>query len=205
VSLTPIKPFFETIYQVRSAEELVLYGRSPVIDTDDEQDVLDFLHGEWDNECLEYPGTPPPFAPQAALYGARTLFFAAQLLLYRRQSATEAAALLPPYIGPIDVSAALSADLCLRFLPAIVRQLEEIDADDALIPLLRQHLSDWPYSAAGFFTEEPAPDPTPLLEDPCARQLFADRVLERRDKLLTTHPLLAPLIRANTGAASDLF
>lgn len=67
-------------------------------------------------------------------------------MLYRKNEEQDIAILLPSFISPISPSAHLSADLVLRFLPDIIKQLKLIDPEDALIGILERQLVQWYYS-----------------------------------------------------------
>ena len=45
-ALLSSRPFFETIYRLRSGEEIVLFGKPERVGTEDTQDVADFLQPE---------------------------------------------------------------------------------------------------------------------------------------------------------------
>lgn len=205
MNLVAIKPFFETIYCLRNNEEILLYEKALTIDPADEKDVRDFLSSEWDNECLEYPGCPPPFNEKAALWGARTLYLASELLLDRGLKFEDAHSLLPSFQDRITASAMLSADLCLRMLPTVVVSLKMIDPEDLLVPVLEAHLKQFHYSAIRHFVEEETLDFSLLKDDACLMQLYADRVIERKDKVLAQRAEVAQFLSASMGYYKQYF
>lgn len=194
-----MKPFFETIYRLRNKEEVLLFESTLTIDSDDASDVLQFLHAEWDNECLEYPHVPPSFHEAAALWGARTLYLASQLILNRELMPEDLDTILSLFDEAVDASAMLSADLCLRMLPVVVQHLEAIDPDDPLIPRLRSFLKQFHYSGIGCLAETDDVDLSPVIGSRCATQLYADRIIGRRDRLLAKRPEIAPALAASLG------
>ena len=63
----------------------------------------------------------------------------------------------------------------------MVFQLETMDIDDKLIGIVNTIMQDWPYSQIG---RPPWPlewNPDIVGSDLCLRQLFTDRIIERRD------------------------
>lgn len=184
---------------------MMLFDRILTIDADDEQDVADYLSSEWEAERVEYPYAAPPFDAAAAVWAARTVYRSAQLLLYRQHTNDDIHALLPEYNKPADAGAMLSADLCLRLLPCILTQLRLINPDDPVIPVLESHLKIWHYSAIGHNIAMQDPDFALLSESRCAMQLYADRVIMRKDEAAAAKPDLAPVIAASLGNFRQYF
>lgn len=199
--MNPIEknPFLHTIFQLRRAEDLVLYSRLVAADPDEALLVTDLLEEDYALECLEYPGTPPAFEAGAALWGARTLYMAAQLLLYREHKKEELPDLFLSYKDNVNPGVILSADLCLRFLPRIRMEMHRIDPDDALIPIVDDILLAWPYSAIGCISNSPEVDFSNVLTDICLAQLYVDRIITRKDSQLALHPQWQDKIRAAAG------
>jgi MoxR-vWA-beta-propeller ternary system domain bpX4 len=195
----PSQPFLETLYHLRTVEHVILYNKLTVVPYKEEQDVIAFLEGEYERESTDYPFTPPPFSAAAALWAAKTVYFAAQLFLYRENKATELATLLPAYSGSIDASAMLSADLCLRFLPGVKYALEAVDVNDALLPVIEQHLLSFPYSGVGRDGEFTAPDTATISNNDCLMQLYLDRITEKKAANWANQPIINSAIRANMG------
>jgi hypothetical protein len=191
--------FFDAIHTLRTREEILLHQKILQIDAADAADAVLFLHSEWDNERLEYPGTAPGFNEPAALWGARTLYFAAQLQLYRDQNMADALDLLPAYDGTVDAGAMLSADLCLRMLPVVVEQLRLINPDDGLIPQLEAHLHQFHYSSVGLRLGDDMPDFSRILDNDCLMQLYVDRVIGRQDRQRAEIPELASWLNRSMG------
>ncbi|MFZ2898078.1 MAG: hypothetical protein WA004_05620 [Saprospiraceae bacterium] len=188
-------PLLLTIQHLRRQEEILLHGMLHPALEEDTTDLAAFLAEEYANEALNYPYTPPPFDREAALWGAKTLYTAAQLLLNRQHGAAELPALLPPFPHPLTEGAILSADLTLRFLPPIIAQLHRTDPDDALIPMLEEFLITWHYSGIGHALPAEKLNFEPLLGMFCLRQLYIDRVIELNNKALAAHEALSDSIK----------
>ncbi|AWH86618.1 hypothetical protein HYN59_16540 [Flavobacterium album] len=195
----PDRPFLETLYHLRTVEHIILYNRLAPIPYREEQDVIAFLEGEYEREATDYPFTAPPFSPNAALWAAKTVYGAAQLFLYREDKATELKSLLPPYSGGIDASAMLSADLCLRFLPSIKHALEKVDVNDPLITILNAYLKDFHYSAIGTDEGPSAANLAAAMDNDCLRQLYLDRITERKAAKWADEATIKSALLANMG------
>lgn len=172
--------FLDTINILRSKEEVLVYSEMLSISTEQETAVVDYLQREYENEGLEYPFTPPPFDAKAALWASKTVYFSAQLLLNRKNLPGTASSYVMGYDYELTAGAILSTDICLRFLPAILRELKLIDLEDPLISVLQSHLQQWHFSGVGYLTELDDIDYTIPLENDCIKQLYVDRIIERK-------------------------
>jgi hypothetical protein len=214
ITMTPPHPFYETIHQLRNKEVIVLYSDLPAIIESDESMVRDFLEAEYSREMIEYPFTAPPFDSSAAIWAAKIVYTAAQLLLYRKDESQDLPALLPEYTIEIDSASMVSADLVLRFLPEILSKAIDLDEDDALVPILRRHLQTFHYTGILFaaFDKLPgnldtaiekeiqyAPGYSTLSENQCFRQLYIDRIINFKHKGLAEQPLINQQIKAALG------
>lgn len=197
--------FLDTIYYLRNEEALLLHSRLAPGSAEEEALVGDFLDLEYANECLDYPGTAPDYDKAAALWGARTLYVAAQLLLYREHRNDELPALLPPYQGPLTPGAVLSADLCLRFLPDVLQQVKQIDVNDSLAVLLEKHLVQWHYSGVGYPLDEGQLNMHMVSSNVCLQLLYVNRIIHRKHRKLALLPVLQPLVKAAMGHYSSDF
>jgi hypothetical protein len=195
--------FLSTICHLRAQEEMLIYDRFASIKTKEEKAVEEFLREEYAKEALNYPDTPPSFEPEAAVWAAKIVFNASQLLLSREQEEKDIVKLLSDHAGEIGSAAILSADLCLRCLPDVISKAREINPDDLLIRLLEKILQVWHYSGIGF-VKEPE-NWAPILADDCLRLLYIDRVIERRVTALANMPELRPGILAVMGDHNTSF
>lgn len=191
--------FLDTIYHLRTNEEVILYTRLIPIETEEESLIADFLETEYSNECLEYPHQPPAFDKEAALWGARTLYTAAQLLLYRDQPAEHIPELLPAYPAAITPAAMLSADLCLRFLPQVLDQVKRIDPDDPLIPVLENLLTTWHYSGIRAPLPQLPGSLAMVFSNTSLQQLYINRIISKKAIQLAAIPTLNIFVKATLG------
>ncbi len=169
------------------------------------QSVIHFLASEYEKECLEYPFIPPGYDGKAALWAAQIVFFASQLLLYRRNKDSEITSILPDYPEEITPGAILSADLCLRFLPEISRKAKEIDTDDALVAVLETHLQTWHYSGIGYPLKNDVLSFDIIFSDKCLKQVYINRIIEQKSVLLAGIPLLKREVMASMGNFGHYF
>lgn len=195
--------FLKMLLNLRQ-EGVMLYDNLLTIQEAEEREVVYFLELEYQEEKTNYPHQAPDFHPKAALWSAKTVYFAAQLILYRENQPEELKALLPYFDGIIDAEAMLSADLCLRFLPSIISKLKIIDPEDALIEVLETHLITWHYSAIGHALDWSTIDFNNIEKNACLYQLYVDRIIEHKVHSLAN---LAPFqkgIQASLGWHSKL-
>lgn len=180
---------------------MLIYDRFTSPTAMEEKAVADLLREEYAKEALNFPGAAPPFEREAAVWAARIVFNASQLLLSREKDAQDIVELLPPYSGTMTPAAILSADLCLRCLPDIIEKAREINPDDPLIGLLEDLLQVWHYSGIGYFRlpEGGGVDIVGGDGGDCLRLLYIDRVIERRVTVLANLPELRPGILAVMG------
>jgi len=173
-------PFLDTIYHLRTIEQIILYNKIMTVSRSEEIDTTSFLETEYENEILEYPDVTPKFNPDAALWAAKTVYSAAQLLLFREHKINELLDFLPKYHGEIDASALLSADICLRFLPQIILEMKRLDADDLVIPILENHLVQFHYSVIGYEIDIEKINFDVLDANDSLKGLYLNRIVERK-------------------------
>ncbi|MET3021651.1 hypothetical protein [Flavobacterium hydatis] len=198
-------PFLDTIYHLRTIEQIILYDKVITISREEETDVTSFLETEYEREILDYPGIAPEFNSEAALWASKTVYLAAQLLLYREHNIKDLVMLLPDYKGEINASAILSADICLRFLPQIIMEMKRIDPDDLVIPILEKHLFQFHYSAVGFEVDIEKIDFEILAENDCLQQLYIDRIVQRKAIKFTESDFIKKQLEIGFGDYRKLF
>ena len=201
----PSNPFVQTIEQLLEDDTLILYGRTDEIPTADMQAVLELLEERFEREAIGYPGPPLKWDAVAAGWSVKVIFYAAQLLLYRSHDVDDLAYYFAGLGQPKTAAAIASADICLRYLPSILRQLEAIDVEDVLIPILQGVLHEWHYTGllAGL-----TPDPKNLeaiLEDESLTQLYVDRVIETKNRAAAALPELSGSIVGALGNHAEVY
>ncbi len=141
--------YLDSIKHLREKEEMVIYDFF-LPTSDDDNELSLFLEKEFEKESLHLAFDSLEFHSEAAVWAAKIVFLSAQLVLYRQHNKEEIMKVFPDFTKEVSCDAMFSADLCLRFLPSIISQLQEIDADDLLIPILQKIISKWHYSAISY-------------------------------------------------------
>ena len=180
----------------------MLYGNILTISENDAREVVAFLKSEYRQEAFDYPYSVPIFDETAALWSAKLVYLAAQLILYRKNEVADLSTLLPDYQHNRTPSTILSADLCLRFLPDMIVQLKIIDSEDGLINVLENHLLKWSFSGVNYPLDIEKIDFTDIDSDKCVLQLYCNRILENKNLKLAEHPVFKDWIQANLGIFS---
>ncbi|RZK12964.1 MAG: hypothetical protein EOO46_01175 [Flavobacterium sp.] len=193
--------FRQTLQHLRYYEEILLFSNLLQVTESEQQEAVHYLAKEYCDEAVTYPFIAPSFDGEAALWAAKTVYLASQLLLYREHREADLPALFPPYQSGVTPSAVLSADLVLRFLPDVVLQLKAIDPEDALILILETHLTTWHYSGIRYALVVDSLNFSSLQSSPCLEQLYVDRAIASQNLLLAKHPA----IRQNVSAALGMY
>lgn len=201
--------FLEAIQRLRQTEEMILLDKIVDISAIENQKVIEFLSAEYEQEKWNYPSVAPAFEPSAALWGAKTMYFACQYLLNRSHTMKTVNTFLAAYEGTISAGAMLSADICLRFLPQIATQTRLIDADDKLLIILENLLKIWHYSAINyrFHTENVNFnfENEAIFKDTCFFRLYIDRIMERKDIVLAKNAFFLNHIKGDLGMYEATF
>lgn len=191
--------FLQTLHHLRSYEEVLLFNNLLQVTEGNQQEAVDFLAKEHRHESVNYPFAAPPFDGEAALWAAKTVYLASQLLLYREHREADLPSLFTAYQNEMTASAVLSADLVLRFLPDVVLQLKAIDPEDGLIPLLEEQLITWHYSGVRYPLTAEKLNFDWLTSSGCLRQLYVDRVIAAQNLALAKHPQMKQEVAAALG------
>lgn len=191
--------FFDTISNLRTKQEMILYDKVLVSNSEEDALVKDFLQIEHETEALNHPFESLKFDGDAALWAAKTVYTACQILLYREHKEADLQLLLPNYPNEISAKAMLSADLCLRFLPQVLEETIRIDPDDALCPILENMLDRWHFSSIGMKINSENIDFSLIFSNLCLQQLYVDRVIERKDYKRAKMPELIEKVKSVLG------
>ncbi len=145
-----------------AAPQLLLSERRPVTER---------LRAAFDLHALDVAGPPVAFDPDAALRAAEVLARACWVLVSGDEGARPAPA-LDPVATP---EANLSADVTLRFLPAVHRRARLREPGGALVRALDRILRAWPLS--GVLADlDGAPLVVPEFGHPGVQLLYAERL-----------------------------
>jgi len=197
--------FLKTIFRLRQREEVLLFANVLKINSVEQREVLQFLHEEYRTEALNYPHEAPDFDEAAALWAAQTVYWAAQFILYRENNAADLEKILKDFEGQTSPSAMLSADLCLRFLPAMLVQLKMIDPEDEMVEILEKILYRWHYSGVNYPLDIEKLGMKPIMDNACLLQLYLNRIIEYKKTKLAENELFKPHIKSNLGMYANEF
>lgn len=178
----PTSYFFDSIQLLRTEGDIILHSKFVQWSEDEEEYVVEFLSNEYKKERIHYPDGLPDFDKSAALWGAKITFISAQLLMLREVEGLDFNKVLPHFEEEMSISAILSADLCLKFLPEIIEKASDIDPYDELIEWLDEILINWPYSGIGRrnVDDRDGIKHLDLLKDHLMILVYSDRVVKRR-------------------------
>jgi uncharacterized protein YqgQ len=191
--------FYDTIYQLRTNEEITIYDKLLNFSDEDVLLVKDFLEIEYESELLNVPSGAPLFNANAAVWAAKVIYTACQLILYRENKEEELANLFPSYTREINATAIFSADLCLRFLPQIITETKHVDPDDKLIHILETFLVQWHFSGIGYDLKTTALNFETIFANECLQKLYVDRVVEKKDTAKASLPIVQEKIKEIFG------
>lgn len=198
-------PFLDTLFLLRQEECITIFSDIHEISKKEEEDALDYFQAEFEKERLEFLSDAVVCDVETALWAAKLLYYSAQLYLIRENTAKDLNMLIPPFKGKKDISALLSADLSLRFLPQIVSALQIADPEDPLVKILESVLKQFHYSAIGSDLDLEEINWEEELKDKTYRKLYLERIVEKKAYTLAEIPYLNRLLIAEFGLYKDIF
>jgi hypothetical protein len=153
---------------------------------------------------LEMPGEAPALSMPAAVWGAEMFFRACQCLVFREIDAAGVDELLcRPFAGRQDAAAHYSVDLTFRLLPDLFQRARAASRHDPLLERLQELADAWPLSSVGIAGIQPK-HLEPILEHPCLRILYADRIIARQDLARLTDARVRASVLAAIGLHEEL-
>lgn len=133
------------------------------------------------------------------------MYHSAQLYLIRKDTAKDLEKLIPQYQGEKNVSAILSADLSLRFLPQLLDALQVADSTDPLVKMLENILHQFHYSGIGLDLNLEKINWEEELKDKTYRKLYLERIVEKKAYKLAEISYINQLLIAEFGMYKDIF
>ena len=179
------------------------------IAADDLQNAAAFLKDTEKIWRSNQPDGLPEFDVEPALWAAEVVFRSAQFQVFRDVNAEfieQAFQQTETSFAALDRSLPqthYSADLCLRYLPDVLRLVRSGAADDPLVQIIESLLKDWPLSAVGVQEIELVKRPV-AFRDEGLWKLYIDRIIERSDKRLLSDPDVHHAVTASVGAFPQL-
>lgn len=195
--------FLETIQHLWYHEEVLIFREKLTISKEDEEDCLPWLETAFNEMALHYPGKKPEFNGEAALWGAKLLYYSAHFIVNRQNTLKDLPSLFKEFSSPVTPSAILSADLFLKYLPVVCNQLKGIDPDDELLMFLEDKiLSEWILSSVEYLQvlkEEESKQLELILGNTCLKGVFVNRIIESKHTHWVKHPKVFALIDQSLG------
>ena len=144
-------------------------------------------------KLADAPANAPSFSAKAALWAASYLYRTIQFILCRDLGEEKIEEHLIEFEGEKDARAVYSADLMLNYLHDLIRLSKNLSPDDPLVLKLQKTAADWPFSSAGTQIDADANFDI-ILNDPCLKILFADRIILTKDLIKARILVLQPII-----------
>jgi hypothetical protein len=175
------------------------------LDERDLNSLLQLFDAEY--RCHLPEGLPALNLP-AASWGAKTLYSAAQVLAYRDLGIEAIQQVVQPTRLQGIAGEQFSVDLCLRYLPDLVRLARAASANDPLVTCLLELGADWPLSSVGIaglaLSERGIARVNALPAEPAVWRLYIDRVLQTGDSARLADPATRTAVRQAVGAFPQL-
>jgi hypothetical protein len=149
-------------------------------DTDDLLASILVLKQVYDTDKLEMPFHAPVFEPDAALWAARFLYHATQLVLLRDLDETVIDQYLQPYPGEASAAATYSVDLVFRHIGGLFKFSSGLAPDDPLVKRLKETMASWPFSSVGLKIE-PVAATGAIFADNSLKYAYLDRIILHKD------------------------
>jgi hypothetical protein len=197
--------FLDTLFLLRKEKCITIFSDIHEITKKEEQDAADYFQAEFEKERLEFLSDTLVCDTETAVWAAKIVYHSAQLHLIRENTAKDLNKLIPSFKGKKDISAMLSADLSLRFLPQIVSALQVSDPEDPLVKMLENILKQFHYSAVGMDLDLEDINWEEELKDKTYRKLYLERIVEKKSYQLAEIPYLNQLLIAEFGLHKDVF
>lgn len=198
-------PFLDTLFLLRKEGALTIFSDLKTLSEKEEKEAEDFFESEFEKERLEFLSDKIRFNKETAIWAAKILYHSAQLYLIRKDTAKDLENLIPQYQGEKDVSAILSADLSLRFLPQLLDALQVADSTDPLAKMLENILHQFHYSGIGLDLNLEKINWEEELKDKTYRKLYLERIVEKKAYKLAEIPYINQLLIAEFGMYKDVF
>ena len=197
--------FLDTLFLLRKEGTLTIFSDFKTLSEKEEKEAEDFFESEFEKERLDFLSDKIPFNKEAAIWAAKILYHSAQLYLIRKDTAKDLEKQIPQYQDEKDVSAILSADLSLRFLPQLLDALQITDSTDPLVKILENILQQFHYSGIGLDLNLEKINWEEELKNKTYRKLYLERIVGKKAYKLAEIPYINQLLIAEFGMYKDIF
>jgi hypothetical protein len=166
-------PFADWLTRVLTRGESVQEAL-PALTPDERPGVLAVLRAAFDDHALDVAGPPIAFEPGVSLAAAVVLARACWLLVGADEKEPAA---LPFQAEPVSPAAHLSADVTLRFLPAVHRRAKVRSDTEPLAAAVETLLRAWPLSGVLADLDGEPTTPPEFGGHPGLQLVYAERLL----------------------------
>lgn len=178
--------------------KVTVEGEITAFGNGDVQQALAVLKSYYNEDALEMPGSAPGFDPDASLWAAEYLYCCIQLTVLRDAENEKVTEHLKDFTGEITPGTIYSADLILRYLPAVFNLAKGLAPGDILVEMMKHTALQWPFSSAGMKLET-EPDLSLVLSHPSLRRAYIDRVIKEKDTERLKNDVIAELVHESVG------
>jgi hypothetical protein len=167
--------FVEFLQRLLTEGSVVLTSR-PVLRDEEKAGALDLLSSAFSDALLDVAGPPIAFDGPTALAAAQCVGAACWFLVSRTEQAEAVSKALTLPTSRDCAAAHFSADITLRFLPAVHRRARALACDDVLTRCLVKLLRAWPLAGARADVAEAPLTATNFGGHPGLMLLYAERL-----------------------------
>lgn len=168
------------IKQLVTEGKVIVNGTLIQFSENDLQATKGLLQAYYNEDKLEMALAAPDFSEEAALWAAQYFYQAVQLTINRDAGEEIVATHLPAFTGDITVETIYSADLALRYLPALFELAKGLAPGDILVTELRKTAAKWPFSSVGIELKEKVSDEL-IFTHASLKQAYIDRIINKKD------------------------
>ncbi|MDF1739867.1 MAG: hypothetical protein P1U86_11970 [Verrucomicrobiales bacterium] len=170
-------------------------GTSP----EEERALIHLLSLRFEIDSLSLPGSPLPFHPRAALWGALHLFRASCFFSFREivDAEVERGLSTSPLPDPQNPESHFSADLALKYLPDLYQMALRVSEDDILVTQVKHLASSAPLSSAGI--PATVAIASPVRTHPGLANLLVERAIRSQSRELLEESPFRQIAREKLG------
>ena len=130
---------------------------------------------------MDAPFKAPEFVADAAVWSAKFLLYATQLIVLRNEEKSSIDNLLTPFPSNITPEVVFSADLCLKYLADTIHLAKGLAPADYLVEKLYTTARHWPFSSAAMQLENVVNEEI-LFKDPSLKLAYLDKIILAKNK-----------------------
>lgn len=154
--------------------------------------------------ALNFPGAAPAFSLPTARWATLTIYRACHLIVCRDlDERTLKNWLREPCSCAVTPETSYSADLLFQYLPDVIAMTRALSSGDPLLQELLRLAREWPLSSVDVSDLGPVRTDA-FIGHPGLRQLYADRIIARRDTSRLGDTRVENTVRQALGAYPEL-